>query len=111
MEISHWQKLSGLLLKPPSFRQGLALGTMAVTAGVIGRALKTTTVTLVHMPSQLRSATDLNGSHDFNLRAGQPMGSAVAQSVLTKNIGQFGTPSFSCFLPLSLEQHRESAFS
>jgi len=33
MEVPHRQKLSGLLLKPPGFSQGLAFGTMAVTAG------------------------------------------------------------------------------
>src|SRR5439155_16312972 len=37
MEIAHRQELRGLLLKPLGFGQRLALGAVAVTAGVIAR--------------------------------------------------------------------------
>ena len=63
MEVSHRQKLRGLLLQPLGFGQGLAFGTVAVTAGVIGRVLKAASVALLEMTSQLLGAADRNGPH------------------------------------------------
>ena len=58
VEVADGQKL-GLLLKEPSgFGQGLALGAVAVTAGVIGRVLKAASVALLEMTSQFSRATD-----------------------------------------------------
>jgi hypothetical protein len=56
MEIAHGQELRGLLLKPLGFGQRLALGAVAVTAGVIARVLKATSVALLEMTSQLLGA-------------------------------------------------------
>ena len=56
MEIAHRQELRGLLLKPLGFGQRLALGAVAVTAGVIARVLKATSVALLEMTSQLLGA-------------------------------------------------------
>src|SRR6188474_1905719 len=52
MKVPHRQKLRGLLLQPPGFGQRLALGTVAVTAGVIGRALEAASIASIQMPTQ-----------------------------------------------------------
>ena len=70
MEVSHRQKLRGLFLQPPGFGQGLAFGTVAVTAGVVSRALKTARLASIQMPAQLLGATGRNGPHHL-LLAGQ----------------------------------------
>jgi hypothetical protein len=53
MKVSHRQKLRVLFLKSLGFGQALTLGAVEVTAGVIARALKATTVASIQMPSQL----------------------------------------------------------
>ena len=47
MKIAHRQKLGTLLLKPLGLGQGLALGAVAVTAGVVARVLKAARVALL----------------------------------------------------------------
>src|SRR5258708_290463 len=111
MEVSHRQKLRGLFLQPLGFGQGLAFGTVAVTAGVISRALKTASFASIQMPSQLLSPADRNGPNDFLLGGRQSMRSLVVLPVLTKDIGQLGAPLFlSCCPPTSARQHRKTAF-
>jgi hypothetical protein len=70
MKIAHRQKLGTLLLKPLGLGQGLALGTVAVTAGVVARVFKAARVALLEMPSQFSRATDLNGPHDLSVPGG-----------------------------------------
>ena len=70
MEVSYGQKLRGLLLKPLGLGQRLALGTVAVTAGVISRVLKAATVALLEMPSHLSGAADLDGPHHLEMGGG-----------------------------------------
>src|SRR6266550_8175419 len=111
MKVPHRQKLRGLLFQPPSLSQGLALGTVAVTAGVISRALKAARVAAIQMPAQLLGATGRNGPHHFLLTGRYAMRSLVALPVLTKDIGKLGACLFfSCCPPISARQHRETAF-
>ena len=70
MEIPHRQKLIALFLKPLGFGQRLTFWAVAVTAGVIGRVLKTASVALLEMTSQLLGAADRNGPQDLLLRSG-----------------------------------------
>src|SRR5437867_3511817 len=95
MEVSHRQKLRVLLLQPLGFGQRLTFWAVAVTAGVIGRVLKTASVALLEMPSQLLGAAHGNGPHHLTLRSGQEMRATVALPVTTKNISQLGS-RFSC---------------
>src|SRR3970040_2078662 len=90
MKVPHRQKLRGLLLQPPSLSQGLALGTVAVTAGGINRTLKAAPVAAIQMPAQLLSAADRNGPHYLLLGGRDTMRSLVALPVPTKDIGQLG---------------------
>ena len=50
VKVSHRQKLRGLLLQPPGLGQRLAFGTVAVTAGVVGRALKAAGIAAIQIP-------------------------------------------------------------
>ena len=110
MEVSHRQKLRGLLLQPLGFGQGLTFGAVAVTAGVIGRVLKAASVALLEMTSQLFSPADLNGPHHLEMGGWQAMRAAVALPVTAKNIGQLGA-RLSCRPPMSERQHRPRRLS
>lgn len=80
---------------------------MAVTAGVIGRALKVTAVALLQMTSQCGRAADLNGTHDLEVGGRQGVSAAIVLPVLTKDIGQlWARLPFSCRPPMSERQHR-----
>ncbi len=94
MKVSHRQKLSGLFFQPPSFRQRLALGTVAVTAGVISRALKAARVAAIQVPAQFLGPADRNGPHHFVLRGRDPMRLLIALPVVAKDVGQLGARSF-----------------
>jgi hypothetical protein len=107
MEISHRQKFRGLLFQPLDFGQRLAFGTVAVAAGVIGRALKAANVASIQMPSQLLSPADRDGPHHLLLGGRYMMRSLVALPILTKHIGQLGARpcSFSCRQLMADRQH------
>jgi hypothetical protein len=47
MKVSHRQEFQFSFFQPARFGQGLTLGAVAVSAGVIGRALKATGITLL----------------------------------------------------------------
>ena len=46
----------------------------------------TTVVTLIFMASQDRGPADLDGTHDPQLMAGQPMGVSIGRAVLTEDL-------------------------
>jgi len=64
VEIAYGEELGVLFFDPASFGQGLALGAVAVTAGIIGRVLKAAQVALFHVATQGGGATILDGLHD-----------------------------------------------
>ena len=43
-------------------------------------------IALILMAAQDRSSADLNGTHDSQIIAGQPMGFSIGRAVLTENI-------------------------
>ena len=104
MKVPYRQKLQGLFFQPPSFAQGLALGAVAIAAGVIARALKTARVASLQMPAEFLSPTNRNGPHHFLLTGRYAMRSLVALPVLTKHIGQLGA-CFSCRQLVTGRQH------
>jgi hypothetical protein len=61
------------LLQPLSGGQGLALGTMAMTTGVVGDGVVTAVVALSHVAAQGGGATACNGAHGA-VRLGRPRG-------------------------------------
>jgi hypothetical protein len=60
-----------------------------ITAGVIGRALIATGVTLLDVASQGRGAAALDGLHDFEMGDRQRMIAAIGLAMGAKDIGQF----------------------
>ena len=67
---------------------------MAVTAGVVNRALKTARIAAVQVSAQLFGAADLYGPHHFLLSGRQPMCLLKALPVAAKDIGQLGACLF-----------------
>ena len=49
MEVAYGEELGVLFFDPARFGQGLALGAVTVTAGIIGRVLKAAGVTLLEV--------------------------------------------------------------
>ena len=87
-----------LLVKPLDLGQRLALGAMAVTAGVIGGSLKATGVTPLDVATQDRCAAALHGLDDFEMRNRQRMVAAIRLAIGAKDIGQFNAASCCCRL-------------
>jgi hypothetical protein len=97
VKVSHRQKLGGLFFQPPSFCQGLALGTVAVAAGVVNRALKIARIAAIQVSAKLFGPADLHGPDHFVLSGRHPIRLLEALPVAAKDIGQLGTrSSFSC---------------
>src|SRR5687768_2713071 len=94
MKAFHRQKLGSLFFQPPSFRQTLALGTVAVAAGVVSRALKATRIAAIHVTAEFLGPADRHGPDHFVLNGRDPMRLLKALPVVAKDVGQLGTRSF-----------------
>ena len=75
MEVLNGQEVFIAGLNPPLFLQGLALGAVPVSAGVVGYLHMTTTVALVLMLAQGCCSTYLDGMHDPQVSERQRVGS------------------------------------
>jgi hypothetical protein len=82
----------------------LALGAVAVSTRVIGRALKATGVTPLEVAAQGGCAAALHSLDDFEMRNRQRMVAAIGLAIGAKDIGQFNAASFCC-RPLTDGQH------
>jgi hypothetical protein len=74
MKIFNWQKIFTAGLDPFFPRQGLAFGTMPVPAGVIRYLQMAAVIALILMTAQDRGSAELDGVHDPQMIARQPMG-------------------------------------
>jgi hypothetical protein len=74
MKIFNWQKIFTTSLDPFFLRQGLTFGTVPVPAGVIRYLQMAAVIALILMTAQDRGSAELNGVHDPQMIAGQPMG-------------------------------------
>jgi hypothetical protein len=74
MKIFNWQKIFTASLDPFFLRQGLAFGTVPVPAGVVRYLQMSAVVALVLMTAQGSRSTGLDGTHDPQMIARQPMG-------------------------------------
>jgi hypothetical protein len=74
MKIFNWQKIFTASLDPFFLRQGLAFGTVPVPAGVIRYLQMAAVIALILMTAQDRGSAELDGVHDPQMIAGQPMG-------------------------------------
>ena len=76
-------------VQPPLLVQSLALGAVAVPAGVVGYPQSATMVTSILMAPKLRSATDLDGSHRAAMPHRQLMVMAISWTMDAEDIGHF----------------------
>jgi hypothetical protein len=74
-------------LQPSLLVQALALGAVPVPTRVIGDPQAATMVALIHMPSKLRSATDLDGPHGTQVPYRHLMGLTVSRSIGPEDVG------------------------
>jgi hypothetical protein len=74
MKIFNWQKIFTASLDPLFLGQGLAFGTMPVPAGVIRYLQMAAVIALILMTAQDRGSAELDGVHDPQMIARQPMG-------------------------------------
>src|SRR5512139_280933 len=72
---------------------------MPIPAGVIRYLHMTAMVALIFMAAQDGGSTDLDGAHDPQLLAGQPMGCSIGRAVLTEDLCNLKTAR--CSHPLS----------
>ena len=64
MEVRHRQQVGLACFQPGSARQRLALGAVAIPAGIIGDADMRAVVALLYMSAQGCGPADLDGAHD-----------------------------------------------
>ena len=85
------QKFGLPAFEPLGACQTLALGAMAVTAGVVGvtRVLTVAVVALFDVAAEGSRAAGLDGAHHFELSERQRVGRTVGLAVLSKNVGHF----------------------
>ncbi len=62
---------------------------MPVAAGVVGYLQMAAVVTLILMASQGSGSAYLEGAHDPQMMAGQPMGFSIRRAVLTEDVRHF----------------------
>ena len=86
MEILNGQEVLTARLDPFFFPQGLAFGAMPIPAGVIGDLQMAAVVALIPMAAQECGSAYLDGAHDPQMIARQPMGFSISRAVLTENI-------------------------
>lgn len=86
MEILNGEKVLTARLDPPFFPQGLAFGTVPVSAGVIRYLQMAAMIALILMAAKDSCSADLDGAHDPQMVAGQPMGFSIRRAVLTEDV-------------------------
>jgi hypothetical protein len=99
MEILNGEKVFTARLDPSLFLQGLAFGTMPVTAGVIRYLQMAAVVALILMTAKNSGSACLDGAHDPQMVAGQSMGFSIRRAVLTEDVRHLKTAR--CSHPLS----------
>ena len=86
MEILNGEKVFTACLDPSFFPQGLAFRTVPVSAGVIRYLQMAAMIALILMAAKDRGSAYLDGAHDPQMVAGQPMGFSIRRAVLTEDV-------------------------
>ncbi len=79
VEVGHGQQLGFALGEPVPGRRTLALGAMAVAAGVVGDPRMGTVLAGQHVTTERRRAAALDGGHDLELAEAQVAGVGPAE--------------------------------
>ena len=91
MEILNGEKVLTARLDPSFFPQGLAFRTVPVSAGVIRYLQMAAMIALILMAAKDCGSADLDGAHDPQMIAGQPMGFSICRTVLTEDVRHLKT--------------------
>jgi hypothetical protein len=102
VKVPHGEEFGVLFLNPPSVGQGLALGTVPVSARVVGGALESTGIAFFQVTAQSRCTTEMGNR--------QRMRAAKGLSVVPEDVPKLDAASFGC-RPLTGSQHRSSPYS
>jgi len=86
VKIVYVQEISLSGINPPLLRKRLTLGTMSVTAGIVGRFFIATVRASVHMPAEPGCPAAPDGVHSFMLSKGQTVMSSIGICKLLENI-------------------------
>jgi hypothetical protein len=86
MEVLNRQQVFTPGLNPLFLPEGLALGTMAVPAGVIGYIHMAAAVR-IPVPAKSSTSAYLNGVHGAQMIKGHPVGTSIVFTILTEDIG------------------------
>ena len=86
MEVLNRQEVLSSRLDPPLFLQSLALGAVAVPAGVVGDLDVPAVLAPVCMPAQSSRPADLHGTHDPQVMQRQAVGFPVLRAVPAEDI-------------------------
>ena len=89
MKILNRQEVLTARFDPSFFPQGLAFGTMPIPARVIRYLQMATMIALILMAAKDRGSAYLDGAHDPQMVAGQPMGFSIRRTVLTEDVRHF----------------------
>jgi hypothetical protein len=91
VEILGFQKFGLTVFQPVGAGEGLALGTVSIGTGVIGRALVAAAVTLLQMTAQSGSAAEFDVAHHPPLRLRERWGMflPVGRPVAAEDIRHF----------------------
>jgi len=88
VEVGDWQQLRLAGLQPCLRRRPLALGTVAIAAGVVGYARVPAIIASLDMPAEGRGAAELDRRHDaplaeaqMTLVGGAPSGAVAAEDI------------------------------
>jgi hypothetical protein len=95
MEVLDGQQLRAPGVQPAFFREGLAFGTVAVAAGVVGDPFGPAGVTGLAMAAEGGGAAGLDGAHGAARGAGQRMGLAIRRAMGAEDVGQLHRPGSS----------------
>ena len=90
------QEVLGLLVEPAGTGQGLALGAVAVAAGVVGQAFVAAGGAVFPVPAQSSGAAGLDGLQDLQVRPGQAVRRTVIRTVAAHDVGQLTRRLWPC---------------
>lgn len=94
--VGNGKQLGHARLEPLRFGERLALGAVAVTAGVVGDSLGAALIAHVDMPAQDGSPADFDGAHGTMLltKHGSAIDLPILRAALAEDVGHFqGRPS------------------
>ena len=89
VEILYRQQFVFALLEPAGVVEPLALGTVAVAAGIVGDAGVSALAALFDVATQLGGAAGFNGTQRAKVFQGEAVGLAVSRPVTAHNVSQF----------------------